>query len=250
MFGRKKDSDGVPADAGNGQPERDDLDIPAPKAPAMRTLTASQRSAPGSGSGFDAPRRPAASATLASSAQSAGRSPRSDVPSAPAAPAAPEIPAATDSSKKLVVGREIRLKGEVTSCDILVVEGSVELSLTDARQIQVAGSGLFVGKVEVDEADIAGRFDGELTVRDRLIVRSGGRVTGRVRYGSIVVEAGGQIAGEVGSLAGEDTRADTKVGGESESSWNESDTGAAPGAYDFARAEPQRGGNSAEAPAS
>ncbi|TVR79057.1 MAG: polymer-forming cytoskeletal protein [Rhodospirillales bacterium] len=249
MFGRKKDSDGVPAAGGNGQPEHDDLDIPAPKSPAMRTLTASQRSAPGSGSGFDAPRRPAASATLASSAQSAARS-RSDAPSAPAASAAPEIQAATDSSKKLVVGREIRLKGEVTSCDILVVEGSVELSLTDARQIQVAGSGLFVGKVEVDEADIAGRFDGELTVRDRLIVRSGGRVTGRVRYGSIVVEAGGQIAGEVGSLAAEDTRGDTKAGGEGEPSWNESDTGAAPGAYDFARAEPQRGGNSAEAPAS
>ncbi|TVR99970.1 MAG: hypothetical protein EA406_01740 [Rhodospirillales bacterium] len=245
MFGRKKDSEAVPGTASAGPADRNDLDIPAPKSPAMRSLAASQRAAPGSG-GFDTARRPASAAVTAPASPSGSR-PHGEGQAASATPT--PVPA-SDSNKKLVVGREIRLKGEVTSCDILVVEGSVELSLTDARQIQVAGSGLFAGKVEVDEADIAGRFDGELTVRDRLIVRSGGRVTGRVRYGSIVVEAGGQISGEVASLAGDPGSGSTGTGSSDEANWHEPATGGTPGGYDFARVEPQRGGNSAEAPAS
>jgi cytoskeletal protein CcmA (bactofilin family) len=143
----------------------------------------------------------------------ARRPPGASVPS-PSQPTseATDLPTASVAeSRKLVVGREIRLKGEVTSCDVLVVEGSVELSLTDARQIHVAESGLFTGKVEVAEAEIAGQFEGELTVRERLIVRPGGRVTGRVRYGNIVVEAGGQIAGEVESLAIQTSRGRASV---------------------------------------
>ncbi len=191
MFGKKKEMD----DNGSGMKpsgvERDNLDIPAPKAPAARPAVAPTRPSSSTG-GIDIPRRP-----LASTNSSTPR-PRSDATDLPTTTAA--------ESRKLVVGREIRLKGEVTSCDVLVVEGSVELSLTDARQIQVADSGLFSGKVEVDEAEIAGQFEGELTVRERLIVRPGGRVTGRVRYGNIVVEAGGQISGEVASLSGETGR--------------------------------------------
>lgn len=207
MFGKKKEAErGVPGFADTAK-EGDDLDIPAPKA-APRSATAPGRAQGSGGAPFEAPKRP-----LSASASK----PRSDVgpapsiaPSAPGASAPSSLaavsPAVTAESKKLVVGREIRLKGEVTSCDVLVVEGSVELSLTDARQIQVAANGLFSGKVEVDEADIAGQFEGELTVRDRLLVRSGGRVQGRIRYGNIVIESGGQISGEIESLSGESKR--------------------------------------------
>jgi cytoskeletal protein CcmA (bactofilin family) len=193
MFGKKKEMDD--SAASEMRPvgmERGKLDIPAPKAPAARPAVAPARPHSGPLGGIDLTRRQPGSS---SSSPSQPHSEATDLPTASVA-----------ESRKLVVGREIRLKGEVTCCDVLVVEGSVELSLTDARQIQVADSGLFSGTVEVDEAEIAGQFEGELTVRERLIVRPGGRVTGRVRYGNIVVEAGGQIAGEVASLASEASR--------------------------------------------
>ena len=173
-----------------GSMEGNNLDIPAPKGSMARPAVAPPRPQSGT-AGIDLARRPGASVSSPSQPSSEA----TDLPNAPVA-----------ESRKLVVGREIRLKGEVTSCDVLVVEGSVELSLTDARQIHVAESGLFTGKVEVAEAEIAGQFEGELTVRERLIVRPGGRVTGRVRYGNIVVEAGGQIAGEVESLTSQPSR--------------------------------------------
>jgi cytoskeletal protein CcmA (bactofilin family) len=107
-----------------------------------------------------------------------------------------EEPRKTDE-KKLTVGPEIVLSGQITSCDRLVVEGKVEASLTDSRAIEIAESGFFKGTAEIDHAVIGGRFEGTLTVRERLTIRSTGRVQGKIRYGQIEIEPGGEIAGEV-----------------------------------------------------
>jgi cytoskeletal protein CcmA (bactofilin family) len=112
----------------------------------------------------------------------------------------------TIDSKSLVVGREIRLKGDITSCEQIIVEGQIEVALTDARRIQVGPTGVFRGKADVAEADISGRFEGELTVRDRLTVRDTGRVNGKIRYNRIIIEAGGEIAGEVQSISADSQR--------------------------------------------
>jgi len=100
----------------------------------------------------------------------------------------------------LVVGRDIRLSGEITACDKLVVEGSVEVTLSNARVIEVAPTGHFKGTAEVDEADISGRYEGDLIARERLIVRAGGHIKGKVRYGRIVIESGGEVSGDMQTL--------------------------------------------------
>lgn len=104
-------------------------------------------------------------------------------------------------SKRLTVGREICLSGEITSCDKLVVEGHVEATLSDARAIEVAQSGFFKGRATVAEADISGRYEGELVAHDKLIVRSSGLITGSIRYGRIIIESGGRISGDMQALA-------------------------------------------------
>ena len=100
-------------------------------------------------------------------------------------------------SKKLIVGREIVLSGQITSCDRLVVEGRVEASLTETRSIEIAETGHFKGSAEIESAEIAGRYEGTLTVRERLFIRATGKVNGKITYGQIEIEPGGEIAGEV-----------------------------------------------------
>ncbi len=112
----------------------------------------------------------------------------------------PKRPVDEKEPKRLTVGRDICLSGDITSCDRLIVEGTVEAKLTDARAIEVADTGIFKGDAMVDEADIDGQFIGELTVRERLVVRSHGLITGSVRYGRMVVEEGGAISGSVARL--------------------------------------------------
>jgi cytoskeletal protein CcmA (bactofilin family) len=99
--------------------------------------------------------------------------------------------------RKLIVGREISLSGEITACDRLVVEGSVEANLANCRDIDIAESGLFKGSASIDDAEIRGRFEGTLNVRRRLLIRASGRVIGTVRYGQIEIECGGQISGDI-----------------------------------------------------
>jgi cytoskeletal protein CcmA (bactofilin family) len=99
--------------------------------------------------------------------------------------------------RKLIVGREIVLSGQITSCERLVVEGRVEASLSESKVVEIAESGVFKGMAEIEHAEIAGTFEGTLTVRQKLWIRSTGKVTGTVRYGKIEIEEGGQIAGDV-----------------------------------------------------
>ena len=99
--------------------------------------------------------------------------------------------------RKMVVGREITMSGEITSCDMLMVEGSVEANLTNCRDIDIAESGLFKGSASIEEAEVRGRFEGNLVVRKRLLIKASGRVSGTIRYGQIEIECGGQISGDI-----------------------------------------------------
>jgi cytoskeletal protein CcmA (bactofilin family) len=122
-------------------------------------------------------------------------------------------PAETSSSSstnevgsKLIVGPNIKLKGvEITDCDTLVVEGRVEATM-DSRVIQIAEKGSFKGSAGIDIAEIRGHFEGELTVREKLVIYSTGKVSGKIRYGKVVIEEGGQLTGEVQSVAAGEVR--------------------------------------------
>lgn len=118
---------------------------------------------------------------------------------APVVPAGPP-PSAVSEGSKLVVGPNIRLTGsEVTDCDTVIVEGRVEATV-DGRVMQIAETGTFSGTVAIDMAEIRGLFQGELTVRKRLTVCGTGKVSGKIRYGTLVVEEGGELSGDIASL--------------------------------------------------
>ena len=125
---------------------------------------------------------------------------------APAANAAPATSHAemtkSDERKeaKLVVGPDIKMKGaEISDCDTLVVEGRMEATL-DSRVLEITQHGVFQGTIAVDNAEIHGRFEGELTVRKQLIIQGTGRVSGKIRYAKIKIEEGAELSGEVSTL--------------------------------------------------
>jgi cytoskeletal protein CcmA (bactofilin family) len=109
--------------------------------------------------------------------------------------------------RKLIVGREITLTGEINSCDRLIIEGSVEANLQNCTEVELAESGLFKGSATIDEIEVRGRFEGNLTVRKRLLIRATGRVSGTIRYGQIEIECGGQISGDIQADGGGEQRA-------------------------------------------
>ena len=144
--------------------------------------------------------------------------PKRDEPPAPsiASVMAPKVTASASedtSGKRLIVGQGIRLAGEITACDRLVVEGFCEVTLNETRALEIAASGRFIGGCEVEEAEISGIYEGELTVRKRLLIRSSGKVRGNIRYGEIEIERGGLLSGSVTMIEG---RTEAPLAGESQ----------------------------------
>ncbi len=140
--------------------------------------------------------------------------PATSKPPAPGLPGMPAIPRliadippisrpaedgslARSENTRLTVGKDTEMSGEIATCDLLMVEGTVDANLRNGREIQIARGGRFSGLAEVEDADISGGFSGKLVVRRRLIVRTGGKVDGEIFYGKIEVEPGGEISGRL-----------------------------------------------------
>lgn len=104
--------------------------------------------------------------------------------------------------RRLVIGEGITMSGEIESCDVLVVEGTVEAALKGASSLEIAEKGMFYGTVEINEATIAGKFEGELTVNGRLTIRGTGSVVGAITYKELAVEAGAVIDGKINPVGG------------------------------------------------
>ncbi len=107
------------------------------------------------------------------------------------------------ADRTLTIGRGINMSGEIDACDHLLVEGTVEAALKGAKVLDIAESGTFYGTVEIEEATIAGRFEGDITVNGRLTLKSTGVITGSIAYRELEVEAGAMIDGRMTPLKGE-----------------------------------------------
>jgi cytoskeletal protein CcmA (bactofilin family) len=107
----------------------------------------------------------------------------------------------SDKSKSvkrvLTVGNDILLKGEIATCDRLVIEGKVDATLNDVHTVEIAECGSFKGSAQIEDAEISGLFEGELTVRGRLVIYATGKVRGKISYGEIEIERGGELSGEI-----------------------------------------------------
>ncbi len=112
--------------------------------------------------------------------------------------AAPEKPK-NSGRRVLTVGHDILLKGEIATCDRLVIEGAVDATLNEVHTVEISETGSFKGAAEIEDAEISGVFDGELTVRGRLVIYSTGKVRGKITYGEIEIERGGELTGTIKS---------------------------------------------------
>ncbi|MDN3566223.1 polymer-forming cytoskeletal protein [Paeniroseomonas aquatica] len=126
--------------------------------------------------------------------------PRPAAPGAMGVPARPQGRSDAAERRTLVVGRGISLQGTVTDAERLVVEGTVESEMIQAAELFVAPTGVFRGEVQVEDAEIAGLFDGTVTARGSLTIRGTGKVNGTARYRKLAVEEGGQMSGRMEML--------------------------------------------------
>lgn len=95
-----------------------------------------------------------------------------------------------------IIGRGIRVKGEITGSGALEVEGEVE-GRVQLDALVVGGSGRVDAEVSVSEATIHGKTSGQMTATRRLEVKGTATVEGDVTAPALVVEEGAVFKGRV-----------------------------------------------------
>ncbi len=134
-------------------------------------------------------------------------------PSEPARAAAPANPLGRAANKRvLTVGPDIQMKGEITTCDRVVIEGVVDASMRDVHTVELTETGSLKGTAEVEDAEISGAFEGDLVVRGKLTIYASGRVRGNVTYGEIEIQRGGQISGNIRNVADAKASGNSSIG--------------------------------------
>src|SRR4029077_21220430 len=79
-------------------------------------------------------------------------------------------------SRTMILGPEMAFTGEIGSCDRLIVESAIDSKLPKCHHVSIAETGVFNGQASTENADVHGRFEGELVVSKRLLIRAGGHV--------------------------------------------------------------------------
>ena len=102
---------------------------------------------------------------------------------------------------RLVVGRGLTFNGDIEACTHLLIGGSVTSDVKACDRLEINAGGSFHGNAMVNDADIGGQFEGELTVLGHLHLRADGRISGRITYGTLSVESGGRLLGNTDSSA-------------------------------------------------
>ena len=151
---------------------------PSPEAPLSFSFRASTR----------APEPPPAVALAALPV--APRPARISADVVPLGDATPGLACDAKEPNDLIIKRGVTLKGELSSCERLVIQGHVEASVTDCGKLEVLAGGMFKGSARFRDADIAGDLEGVLMVEGTLFVRATGRISGTVHYGRLAVQEG------------------------------------------------------------
>lgn len=82
------------------------------------------------------------------------------------------------------------IKGDVTSEADIRIDGTLEGSITTSGKVVIGKTGTVSGKIKCANADVEGKFDGELLVDNVLSLKNSANIEGDVTVGKLAVEPG------------------------------------------------------------
>lgn len=95
-----------------------------------------------------------------------------------------------------VIGEDLLIAGSIRNGGEVEVLGTVKGSIS-AERIVVHPGGRILGSMTADAAEVNGFVDGRIRVRNLISIGADGTVQGDVRYGSLALAPGGNLAAEV-----------------------------------------------------
>lgn len=100
----------------------------------------------------------------------------------------------SDSLESVVIGDGVVVKGAFIVPSKAVINGVIEGDLT-AEEVLIGPTGRITGRVSAKIIDVRGQLHNTIVSEKSLIVRSTGKIVGKIHYSEIEIEKGGEIEG-------------------------------------------------------
>ena len=101
-----------------------------------------------------------------------------------------EKPLKPRAIERNVVAKNTSITGDITSEGDFRIAGTLEGTLKTNGRVIIGTEGTIKGKVEAKNADIEGKFSGELLVHETLTIKATANISGDVVIGKLSVEPG------------------------------------------------------------
>ena|SRR5690554_1726311 len=94
------------------------------------------------------------------------------------------------SSAQNRINEGTKLKGDISSTGFFRIDGTIEGNIRTPSKVVLGKLGVIVGTLSCENADIEGKFEGNLQVSGTLTLRSTAIIDGDVVVGKLAVEPG------------------------------------------------------------
>lgn len=105
-----------------------------------------------------------------------------------------------NNNKALFVGEGVTLEGKIIAQGAVEVHGLIKGEL-HADSALIGVSGRVEGVITTNSLEISGCASSNISVSDKLVIRGGGVVEGDISYGTLQIDAGASIFGNLRKAA-------------------------------------------------
>jgi cytoskeletal protein CcmA (bactofilin family) len=101
-----------------------------------------------------------------------------------------------DSGEVTVVGTGARLEGTIVSAGSMRIDGQVSGQINADGDVSLSPQSQVEADIRAQNVSVAGRFKGNLIVKEKAHLARGGRVDGNITAKSLVIEEGATFNGQ------------------------------------------------------
>ena len=108
----------------------------------------------------------------------------------------PDVFRPAKGSAKVVIGHGVTINGEIKKADEVQIDGEADVFMkTD--NVVIWDTGDCKCNIETHNADIWGKFDGEIKASGTLTIQEQGVASGDIESQNLQIKLGGQISGDI-----------------------------------------------------
>jgi cytoskeletal protein CcmA (bactofilin family) len=96
----------------------------------------------------------------------------------------------------LIIGEGATIKGEIKEENEITIQGNVDGDI-DCKNLIIGKTGSVKGKIKADTLYVEGSVEGEINVKELLKMMSSSYISGKINYGSLQINEGGKLIGEL-----------------------------------------------------